>query len=46
LGGNAQGQQAALAQGVTFGLGGATALVALDGSEGEFGGQQSGSLQR
>ena len=45
LGGNAQGQQAALAQGVTFGFGGATALVTFDGGEGEFGGQQFGGLQ-
>lgn len=46
LGGNAQGQQAALAQGVAFGLGCASTLVTFDGGESELGGQQFGGLQR
>jgi hypothetical protein len=45
-GGNAQRQQAAVAQGIALGLRRAAALVAFDGGQGKFGGQLTGGLQR
>jgi hypothetical protein len=45
-GGNAQRQQAAVAQRVALGLGCAAAFVAFDGGQGKFGGQLTGGLQR
>ncbi|MNK96485.1 hypothetical protein D3C87_1167680 [compost metagenome] len=46
LGGNAQGEQTAVAQGVTLGLGCTATLVALDGGQGKLRRQMAGGLQR
>ncbi len=44
--GNAQSQQAAVAQGIAFGLRCTAALVTFDGGQGKFGGQLARGLQR
>ncbi len=44
--GDAQRQQAAVAQGIAFGLRRAATFVTFDGGQGKFGGQLARGLQR